>query len=173
MPPDEFVAEHGISRLYHFTDSANIDSIKAAGGLFSCERLDESGIEIPKPGGNEWSHDADERWGLHRYVHLCFHAQHPMAFVAEQAGRIANVKYLEIRPEILRKEGVLYTADVSNKAGVELMTLDEAIELPLDFEVMFTRTDWRDPAVQARLRAVRKYEILVPDSVPLRYITNI
>jgi hypothetical protein len=41
----------------------------------------------------------------------------------------------------------------------------------MDLEVLYGYTDWKDPAIQARLRTVERYEILVPDHVPLRYIT--
>ncbi len=48
-----------IRYLFHFTDRRNLPSIKETGGLFSYAKLKEMGIEIPAPGGNDWSHDAD------------------------------------------------------------------------------------------------------------------
>ncbi len=38
----------------------------------------------------------------------------------------------------------------------------------IDFQVLYTRTDWNDPEVYARLRDAELCEILVPDHVPIR-----
>lgn len=114
--------------------------IKEHGGLYSLVELRERGIEVPASGGNDWSHDADGYKGLDRYVHLCFRPTHPMEYVARQDGRIGDSIYLQIHPDVLKINGVMYTADVSNKAGVEVHTLEAAREL-IDFEVIYTRTN--------------------------------
>ena len=67
---------------------SNIESIKKNGGLLSLGALERRGIEIPVPGGNQWSHDADKMKGLHEYVHLAFVDDHPMLFRSKQEGRI-------------------------------------------------------------------------------------
>jgi hypothetical protein len=130
------------------------------------------GVEIPAPGGNVWSHDADTMKGLDRYVHLCFRPNHPMEYVARQDGRISDSVYLQIHPDVLHIAGVMFTADVSNKSGVRAIAIAEALEV-IDFEVLYTRTDWTDSDVQQRLRQAEKYELLVPDHVPMRYIRNL
>ena len=43
----------------------------------------------------------------------------------------------------------------------------------IDFEVLYTRTDWRDPEIQRRLHQAEKYEILVPKKIPLDLIRNL
>ena len=64
------------------------------------------------------------------------------------------------------------TAEVSNKSGVEALPV--AAVLPkLDLKVVYTRTDWSDPAVKERLKAAKKYEILIPTSVPVNMILNL
>jgi hypothetical protein len=40
----------------------------------------------------------------------------------------------------------------------------------IDFEVLFTRTDWKDPEVKARRMAAIKSEILIPTIVPINRI---
>jgi hypothetical protein len=130
------------------------------------------GVEIPAPGGNDWSHDTDEMKGLDRYNHLCFRPNHPMEYVARQDGRITDSVYLQIHPDILRIEGVMFTPDVSNKSGVEVIPLADAMET-IDFKVLYTRTDWSDPEVQQRLRQAENYELLVPNHVPMKYIRNL
>jgi ssDNA thymidine ADP-ribosyltransferase, DarT len=161
-----------IPRLYHFTDRRNLDSIRAQGGLHPLSDLVKKCINIPAPGGNQWSHDADEFKGMGLYVHLCFRSNHPMEFVARQEGRIGDSIFLEIHPSVINFANVMFTPDVSNKAGVQAVPISQAVEL-IDFEVLYTRTDWSDQAIQQRLKIAEKYEVLVPCHIPLSHIRNI
>jgi hypothetical protein len=172
MPKQDPFVHYSVTSFYHFTDRSNAVSIRELGGLYSLAALREMGVEIPAPGGNDWSHDADACKGLDRYVHLCLRPNHPMEYVARQDGRIPNPIYLQIHPDILRVEGVMFTADVSNKSGVEILSLAEALGV-IDFKVLYTRTDWNDPDVKLRLRQAEKYELLVPNHVPMKYIRNL
>lgn len=124
---------------------------------------------MPVPGGNNWSHDADEMKGVHKYVHLAFLDEHPMLFCAKQESRITDPIWLKIDASILLEEGTRFTNDVSNKSGVEILTPDVACDM-IDFEVLFTRTDWKDPEVKARRMAAIKSEILIPTIVPINKI---
>jgi len=94
-----------------------------------------------------------------------------MEFIARKEGRIGDSIFLQVHPEVLQWEGVRYTPDVANKAGVSVHTVDEARSL-IDFEVLYTRTDWKDPAIKARLDQAEKCEILVPACIPLKLIRN-
>jgi len=109
--------------------------------------------------------------GLDKYVHLCFRMNHPMLFRAMQDKRIEVPIYLEVHPDVLQIDGVVYTADVSNKSGVDIYKLEQAREM-VDFEVLYTRTEWKDPEIQQRLRQAEKCELLVPDHIPLDLIRN-
>lgn len=161
-----------VTLLYHFTDRRNLPVILKHGGLYPMSKLKERKIEVPAPGGNEWSQDADGKKGMDDYVHLCFRATHPMEYLARQDGRIKDSIFLQIHPDVLVWDGVRFTADVANKTGVEVLTMKEAKKI-IDFEVLYTRTDWRDPAVQKRLQQAEKYEILVPKKIPLAMIRNL
>lgn len=161
-----------IGSLYHFTDTRNLISIRDRGGLYSWHRLQEMGVGVDVPGGNDWSHDADALKGLDNYVHLCLRANHPMEFVAKQEGRIQNSIFLNIDRAVLDFDGVLFTEDVSNKRGVETRTLDEAEDL-IDFPVIGGNIDYQDQNQLARLRQVEKCEILVPDFIPIELIRNL
>src|SRR5258708_23565507 len=172
MHKQDTFLQYSVTSFYHFTDRRNAASIRERGGLYSLAALQEMRIQIPAPGGNDWSHDADQSKGLDRYVHLCFRPNHPMEYVARQDGRIGDSVYLQIHPDILRVEGVMFTADVSNKSCVEIIPLTDALEI-IDFKVLYTRTDWTDPEVQQRLRQAEKYELWVPNHVPMHYIRNL
>jgi hypothetical protein len=153
--------------LYHFTDSRNVPYIRDWGGVYSRAKLEEMGVEF-HPGGNEWSLEADEMFGMHQYVHLCFRTNQPMEFIARQDGRIERTTWLYIDPTVLNLPGVMYSPGVSNRSGMVIHPIPEAVEL-IDFEVICTRTNWRDPAIKARLDQAEKCEILVPDHVPLEF----
>jgi hypothetical protein len=162
---------YSVAAFFHFTDMRNVPSIKKLGGLYSLRELRKRGIEITSPGGNEWSHDADVQRGLDQYVHLCFRDSHPMEYLARKDGRIKDSIFLSIHPDVRRFEGVRFSADVSNKSGVPIHTVQDAVEL-IDFEVLYTKTDWHDSAIKARLQAAQKCELLVPDHIPLKYLQN-
>lgn len=161
-----------ITTLYHFTDRRNVASIRNLGGLLPMAELRDMGIAIPAPGGNDWSHDADQYRGLDTFVHLCLRPNHPMEYRAREAGRIGDTVFLQVDPSVLLWEGIRYSADVSNKSGVGIVTMEEARAL-IDFEVLYSRTDWRDPNVQHRLQQSEKSEILVPRKIPLELIRNL
>jgi hypothetical protein len=162
---------YDVPRLYHFTDVRNLPLIRELGGLYPWAELNKMGQTVPVPGGNEWSHDADAQRGLDGYVHLCFRENHPMEYQARQEGRLGTSIFLEIDPIILKDSGVLYTPDVSNKAGVESHPIANADQM-LDFEVLYDWTDWKDPKVKERLRQAQKCEVLVPRLIPLLRIRN-
>ncbi|WP_064697204.1 DarT ssDNA thymidine ADP-ribosyltransferase family protein [Rhizobium aegyptiacum] len=161
-----------IPYLYHFTDRRNLQLIRDNGGLYPLAELDRRGVKVPAPGGNDWSRDADAAKGMGNYVHLCFRNNHPMEHVARQEGRITDTIFLRISPSVLQFEGVRFTNDVSNKSGVESVPIAEAAP-HIDFQVLYTWTDWKDPAIKQRLQQAEKYEVLVPTLIPLNLIGNI
>jgi hypothetical protein len=99
-------------------------------------------------------------------------SDHPMEYVARREGRIDETVFLAISPDVLTAAGTLFTDGVANKTGVEPMNLATAADV-LDWEVVCRRLDWRDPEVQDRLQVARKYEVLVPDEVPIHLITGL
>lgn len=165
MPPS-------IRSLFHFTDRRNLTSIKETGGLFSYARLKEMKIEIPAPGGNDWSHEADAYKSMDRYVHLCLRPTHPMEHAAKVDGRITSSIFLNIHIDVLNIAGVRFTAGVSNKSDVVTHSMEDAMDI-IDFDMLYGGwKDWNNPEIQARLQTVEKYEILVPDQIPLNLILN-
>jgi hypothetical protein len=61
---------------------------------------------------------------------------------------------------------------MANTNNSHLHSMDDARKM-IDFEVLYTRTNWSDPDVQRRLQAAEKYEILVPKAIPLNLIRNL
>jgi ssDNA thymidine ADP-ribosyltransferase, DarT len=165
------ISKYKIDGVWHFTDRSNIALIEQHGGLLSLAELERKCVDIPVPGGNQWSHDADKMVGLHKYVHLAFLDNHPMLYRARQDGRINDPIWLKIDVSILLDDEVLFCADVSNKAGVPTFDATQAIR-EVDFDVLFTYMDWRSADIQQRRQAAIKSEILVPNIVPIDKILD-
>jgi hypothetical protein len=161
-----------ISYLYHFTDRRNLPLIREMGGLYPLSELERAGVNIPAPGSDEGSRDVDRRRNLHRYVHLCFKGNHPMEFVARLAGRIGDTIFLQVHASVIQWEGVLFVPGMANTNGIGFYTMEQARGM-IDFEVLYSRTNWSDYQVQQRLQAAEKYEILVPRVIPLELIRNL
>jgi hypothetical protein len=153
--------------FFHFTDTRNLDLIRKY-GLLSRRRANELGIKIPAPGGNQWSRDAADRLGLDRYVSLCLTPSHPMEYGARKGGQIQEVRYLPIRPEIIKAKGVMMTGGISNKAGLVPESPGEVLE-KLDIDAIY-QPKWSETGFVGRLKVAEKFEILVPDHVPSDYI---
>lgn len=157
--------------LYHFTDESNFPSI-AQHGLLSKEQLRARGLWPPAAtGGNTLSWQLDLHRGIDPYVSLCMTRNHGMKFLAQQDGRLPNPRYLAIKPEVLQIQGTRIAFGVANANNVEILPIADAIDR-LDAEVLYTRTNWNDPAVNQRLRAAEKFEVLIPDAVPRDLITG-
>jgi hypothetical protein len=166
---EEFITKTLKGRyLFHFTDGRNLPSIKKY-GILSSATSEKEKVKVIARGGDAMSLNSAKRLGLDGYVSLSMTDNHPMSYVAERAKRIRDVTYLSIRPEILRVEGTKACLVVANTNGAEILGLEEALER-MDLEVLYGWTDWKNPEVKARRQAVRKYEILVPDRVPLERI---
>jgi len=158
-----------IAWLYHFTDSRNLPSIRALGGLYSMQRLKELGIDSLFPGGNEWSLSADENSGMDRYVHLCFRQNHPMEFRARERGQIERTLWVYADAQsIFKMRGVRFSPGVSNKAGMETIPLKEAANM-IDYDVLYSGWSLRNRDVQIRMSTAERCEILVPDFLPIKY----
>jgi hypothetical protein len=156
--------------LWHFTDYRNVPSIKALGLLRTAE-LRRRGI-VTVTGGDDTSLSIDTHKGFDEYVRLGFLKGHPMAHVALQEGRIEQVRHVRVSPTVMLADGVLISDKVATANDAVIKPCNEMVET-LDFEVMYKRTDWRIPAIQARRRAAEKMEILIPLDIALEHISGI
>lgn len=175
MPLNNFIntinQNNRYTYIYHFTDVANFPQIKKH-GLLSKNRMRQQCFWPDRPSGNQWSWDADDNKGISNYVSLCFTREHPMCHIAKGEGRITKPYYIAICPSVLRIEGVLLALDIANKAEVKLESINDALNT-IDREVLYHYTDWKKPDVQLRLKAARKYEILVPNQVEQTYFKKV
>lgn len=164
---EKVLTDHGIRHLYHFTDRANLESIKRHGGLYSWSHCEQNGIRISRPGGNVLSRNLDTRGGLEDYVRLSFHHDPLMLFVAKRDGRITDPVMLQVDPEVVYWETTKFcdgnaTANIAHTGG----TLDDLRRVRFD---VIKRGRWADDLEKHYLQA----EVLVKTHVPARFIRNL
>ncbi|MGL5958253.1 MAG: DUF4433 domain-containing protein [Phocaeicola sp.] len=165
----ELLAQHNITKLYHFTDRDNLDSIIKNGGLYSWKDCEQKNIKIAKPGGSDGSRSLDVRDGLQNFVRVSFTREHPMMYVAMSDGRISNPVILEIDPEVVCWEHSRYADRNATKNGARVGEgLDDFKAIHFDSvkkRKHFDLVPEEQPFYQA--------EVLVKNSIPLSAITNI
>jgi len=172
MDVGRFIEILGMRSLYHFTDVQNLPLIRVH-GLLSRARRELLGVQPPRPGGNQWSEEADRRKGLGDFVSLCLHDQHPMEYRAKVDGRIGPTRFLEIAPQVLQLPGVMGCAGVANRADAVIRPVAQALD-EIDVEVLFEMPrDFASTEFQARFNSAKKAEILVPDEVATGLIRNL
>ena len=169
---EEILSQNRITKLFHFTDRDNLESIIKNGGLYSWKDCEEKGITIPKPGGGgpgstSWS--LDERDGLEHYVRVSFTEQHPMMYVAMNENRISNPVILEIDPEVVYDESTRYSDRNATRNGAQVGgDLDDFRNI--HFKTVKARKHFD---LDADEQPFYQAEVLVKNYIPLKYIRNI
>lgn len=163
----KILSKQNIKTLYHFTDKSNIDSIIKSGGLYSWYYLDNNGIHIPAPGGNQLSRNLDKRYELENYVRLSFKKNIPMKYVTQNDGRIKDPVILEIDIDVNFLKTTLFsnknaTSKDSNIGG----TLNDFKKIRFD---ILKNKEWRNEEEKSFWQA----EVLVKEHVPLENIRNL
>lgn len=97
---------NGIKTLFHFTDAANLDSIREH-GLMSASTLHERSVSSVM-NSDQTSRDRDRKMGLEGFVRLSFNAKNPMQYIAVQQKRVTKVVMLQIDLDVVSRPGVLF-----------------------------------------------------------------
>lgn len=156
----DYLSERGFTKLYHFTDRRNIESIIRTGGLYSSAFLKQSSIEVPRPGGNELSRNLDVRSGLQDYVRLSFIRDNPMMYAAKADGRISDPVILEIDIDVVRFPDVIFSDRNATANGCVLGSGVKMLQnINLD---LVRRGRWKSDKEKGFIQA----EVLVRDVVP-------
>ncbi len=163
--------EHRITKLYHFTDRDNLESIIKNGGLYSWMDCERKGIKINKPGGSTASRQLDSSRNLEDYVRVSFTTQHPMMYVAMKDGRISNPVILEIDLEAIYWNETLYANlnaaryTIKPNIGPTISDFKQIHFQSVKAHKHFDLPEEEQPYFQA--------EVLVKNFIPLEYIKNI
>ncbi|MFN7938335.1 MAG: DarT ssDNA thymidine ADP-ribosyltransferase family protein [Bryobacteraceae bacterium] len=169
-PADPLLA---ITKLYHFTDVRNLPLIKKLDGLWATAKLRKGNTEF-FPGGNQWSLDQDVNTGVDYYVHLCWDRNHHMEKNIRERDKDIKLFYLEIDRLILYEPGVLFTPDVANGKNVPRHTVPEAVAGEMiDYDALNRKIgSLGESTNQMRRQKAERTEILVPERVAMKWITN-
>jgi hypothetical protein len=159
---------NGINKLYHFTESENIESIKRNGGIWTRDVCERNGINIVNPGGDQFSLNLDKMKNAINYVRLSFCKYHPMKKTIQEKKRMNNPVVLEIDASIIDLIGTKFCEkNASRRDAIIKYDMNSFKDLPFNlFEKDYTTlSESEKEAFQA--------EILVYENVPLKYITNL
>lgn len=165
----EILRRNGITKLYHFTDRDNLDSIVSNGGLYSWADCEAKGITISKPGGSAQSRSLDSRDGLQNFVRISFTPQHPMMYVAMNDGRISNPIILEIDLEVILDTTSKFANMNATKTGANVgSSLDDFKKI--HFSAFRSKTHFDLPEEEQKFFQA---EVLVKNHIPLSAILNL
>lgn len=165
----DILLHYGITRLYHFTDRSNLDSIITNGGLFSWDECNQRGINISRPGGSDLSHSLDVESGLSDYVRLSICKNHPMMYSAIVDGRIKDPVILQIDPDVLFIDGNVFSDKNAVKSDAKRGQMFSDF-LNIHFLIANKNSQFE---VEEHERDYYQAEILVKRHVPAHYILNL
>jgi len=93
-------------------------------------------------GGDLTSLSIDAHKGLDSLISLSFCVSHPMSHVAQEEGRIDQLRILQVCPTVLLRDGTLVANQVATANDAVIERPD--VMLPqLDFVAAYERLDWR------------------------------
>ena len=155
----------GISALYHFSNVENLPSISEQGALYSKQILAQKGLlSTLVAGGNPLSHSLDQYHGNWNKVSLSLTPHTPMVY---HKKREQHICFSLIKPEVASWLNVVFTdanaARNDHKRGTGLIGLNN-IQFNVIRAIPYSVNEWHR-FVQA--------EVLVPDAIPLAYVSEI
>ena len=148
---------HGFFVLYHFTDAANIESIRKT-GLMSASDLESKAISSVM-NSDKLSRDLDKSKGLENYVRLSLNANNPMKYVAQRQKRISKPVMLQIKLEVVSRTGVLFSDCNATRRDAITSNSPDIIR----FDVVKAKSQFD---VEKHLVHFYQAEVLVPSPLP-------
>lgn len=162
---------YGIKSIWHFTDLSNLESIEK-NGVLSLRNIIKNKIAVSCYGADDLSHSLDRRYGLDKYVHLSFIKEHPMQYVKTRDGNIPNPIWIEIDASVLFNSDSIFSNQVANKTNAKVYDIEDLTE-HMDLDVLWGRTDWRDPEIKKRRQSAKYGEIMIKDKISIRDIMGV
>ena len=137
------------SVLYHFTDNANLPSVRVH-GLLSKAAQEAMGLRCPMPGGDSTSRFSDRTKGVFDDVSLSMTNNHQMAYVCRTTMRHIDQYYLHINPDVLLLPGVRVANAMANASTTQILPVSMGLD-GLDLEVLYSRQVWSEE-IRTRVR---------------------
>jgi len=164
---EKFIRTKNIKYLYHFTDFANLKSIREHGGLCSWYYCECNKIVIPKPGGNELSRDLDLNNRAENFVRLSFIEDPPMLHVMKRDGRIDKEIFIKVDIEVLFWEYTLYANRNATEKGDKLNIGGKLEDLK---QIQFHLFKKKYFNLSYEEKKYYQAEILVYEKIPIKYL---
>ena len=162
---ERFLDKQGIECFYHFTDRANLDSIRRE-GLFSYRYLKRNHIKT-YPGGDAEMQRLDQFYDLDNHIRLSFCKRHPMGWRLKMCDNRDFVVLKIDRRVALSRDTLFSNINAINpmhQHGGELSDL-KAVNFDAVNAVYSTMDSWRHEQMTA--------EVMVKKNIPIDYILNI
>lgn len=166
----KILVDNNVNYLYHFTDQANIESIKNHNGLYSWFYCENNNVHISRPGGNLTSRKFDQAKKLENYVRLSFCENHPMLYFAKNDGRISNPVILKCDTEIILYKNTLFSNCNANKTEA---IISDSFDLFRNLRFDIFNKKYFDVNKDSNLKSSYQAEILIAEHLPIKYILNI
>lgn len=165
---ESFIAQRGITRLTHFTNSKNLPSIFSRGEISSTDRLRADGVSYAETDASR----IDGRTG-----HVCCNIEYPNMYYFGQAHTRSHlVNYSDwvvflIRPQLMSKEGTVFSpGNAAKNSGRDGKVGLGGLAAQYADSVYHRRRAFRHfPASPTDVQA----EVQIPDGVPLSEVTAI
>lgn len=157
-------------RLFHFTDSRNIELIQRH-GLLPTSQLRDQGIAAVT-GGDDDSLGIDRHKGFDQFVRVSFCRSHPMSHTAKERGTIQEIRILKICPTVLLRDGVQMADRIATANEAVVGPADDMIP-KMDLLATYQYLDWKIAENRARRAAAEKWEAMIPGTIPCESIFGI
>jgi hypothetical protein len=165
----KLLQSNNIDTLYHFTDRANLQSIKEHGALYSWDYCMKNNIHIPIPGGDELSRSLDSRDNLENFVRISFTEKHPMMYLALNQNRIKNPVILKIDAKVVLSQYAKFANMNATRNGVNIGSSIEDLQ-KVRFDIVKLKHPFElDEADKPYFQA----EVLILEKIPIHFIRNI
>ncbi|MEL7152159.1 MAG: DarT ssDNA thymidine ADP-ribosyltransferase family protein [Pseudomonadota bacterium] len=154
--------------LFHFTDEANLKSIRQH-GLLSKAELDARGIVPVNPGGDDASRQSDTKEGIYDDVRLSLVRKHSMAYICKRDERQTDQIVFSVDPVVMSLPNVRMSLGMANSSANPKIPLQDAVGF-VDVDVMYTNhgRDWSE--IRDTVKRNQKYEVLIPKVVEPRFL---
>lgn len=95
-----------------------------------------------------------------------------MQYVKTRDGDIPNPVCLEIDASVLFKSDSQFSNQVANREKAEIYDIKDLTKY-MDLDVLWGRTDWKNPEIKLRRIAAKYGEIMIEDRISIKDIINI
>jgi len=164
----EILKQYNITKLFHFTDKANVPSIIKLKGLYSNEYLRNQNITILNSATSENSKSIDIWKGLGDYVHLGFEETHPMMYTSLKNSKLKNPVVFEISTEVICYGDTMFSdinaIDNNASIGGELSNFNS-----IQFNKFHNKTYYN---LNDEAKKLYQAEVLVKKHIPIELILN-